>query len=181
MARFWCILRFLSHRHFCQQIAVKCRFLLPILSIVSRKYFFIFLIKSWNFINKNSTFNYSDIVNTFPEDKNIDESYKTEEIAGKKAPIETNTMMMKKWTMLFEDKQFHSQKEVGDDLNVCALTHQNLFKKKSKQRVKTFLKNCFIRNNLLWRFIIARIFEGLSDSSLKLLITVFHSQKHYLT
>ena len=60
----------------------------------------------------------------FPEDKNIDEPYKTAEIAGQKAPIETNTTMMKRWTMIFEDKLFHSQKEVGDDLNVCALTHK---------------------------------------------------------
>ena len=64
----------------------------------------------------------------------MDEAYKTEEIAGQKAPIETNTTMMKRWTMIFEGKLFHSQKEVGDDLNVCALTHilKNLFKKKSK-------------------------------------------------
>ena len=98
--------------------------MLLILSVVSRKCFLISLIKSWNFINKSSAFNYSDGGDTFPADKNIDETYKTEETIGQNAPIETNITMMEKWAMLFEDKLFHSQKQVGDDLNVCALTHK---------------------------------------------------------
>ena len=38
--------------------------------------------------------------------------------------------------MIFEDKLFHSQKEVGDALNVCTLTHilKDLFKKKSQKK-----------------------------------------------
>ena len=45
--------------------------------------------------------------------------------------------------MIFEDKLFHSQKEVGDDLNVCTVKNilKNLFKKKSKKKVRTFFKN----------------------------------------
>ena len=36
--------------------------------------------------------------------------------------------------MIFEDKLFHSQKEFGDALNICTLTHilKDLFKKNVK-------------------------------------------------